>query len=522
MHRNQALRVKDGDGAASFESQIETDMGSTLLSLVKRIPAIWATRRRAHAIVASLPDFHASVPLPDADTLLGWIEDLCATEHRRPGSPEGRRGEDWLADRLRGFGVEQVTKDPIPIRVWSARRWSLRFPDEEMPSFFVVNTSFTGAEGVTAPLAYVGAGTPSDFAACSVAGKIVVADVPFPTLPTGVLMKLIRACYFLSDPEPDIRLRTRQVMNFARQNFLGGDTLESAPERDVYWQAVRRGAKGICLILRDQPTNSNTHYGPYDGIMKPLPGLWIGRDDGCRLRALAKDGVEATLTLEGEMEEGETHNVWGVLPGRSEEAILVTSHHDSPFQGATEDGAGVAQVLAQAWAWSKVPAGERPKTLVFVLTAGHFYGSIGCDTFVREHPEILERAKLAITLEHLGAKEVEARDDTYVPTGRSAFTVMFTTPQPEIVATAIKALRAKPARATALVPADLFGPAPTSDASGYVLGANLPVISWIGCPYYLLDQHDTLDKVERNDLLPICETAAELVKAHMALPVLRR
>jgi hypothetical protein len=30
-------------------------------------------------------------------------------------------------------------------------------------------------------------------------------------------------------------------------------------------------------------------------------------------------------------------NVWGILPGKSDDTILVTSHHDSPFEGASED-----------------------------------------------------------------------------------------------------------------------------------------------------------------------------------------
>jgi len=42
-------------------------------------------------------------------------------------------------------------------------------------------------------------------------------------------------------------------------------------------------------------------------------------------------------------------------------------------------------------------------------------------------------------------------------------------------------------------------------------------ISWIGCPYYLLDDQDTLDKIEISELNPIARTVAELIKTHMAL-----
>ncbi len=50
-----------------------------------------------------------------------------------------------------------------------------------------------------------------------------------------------------------------------------------------------------------------------------------------------------------------------------------------------------------------------------------------------------------------------------------------------------------------------------------MLGSDVPVVSWIGCPYYLLDQHDTLDKVEKRELKPICETVTELVKTFMVM-----
>jgi hypothetical protein len=55
---------------------------------------------------------------------------------------------------------------------------------------------------------------------------------------------------------------------------------------------------------------------------------------------------------------------------------------------------------------------------------------------------------------------------------------------------------------------------PTSDAAGYVPEAGIPVVSWIGCPYYLLDQHDTLDKAA---IVPVAGTVAEMIGIRMAV-----
>ena len=48
--------------------------------------------------------------------------------------------------------------------------------------------------------------------------------------------------------------------------------------------------------------------------------------------------------------------------------------------------------------------------------------------------------------------------------------------------------------------------------------SGVPVISWIGCPYYLLDEHDTLDRLDFAELQPIARTVTELVRIQMALP----
>ncbi len=503
--------------AVPLEAGIKSSAGGALSSVLWRLPAIWKARRDAKRLVSALPEYDGAVEAPPSDLIYSWIEGICQTPHRRPGTPDGRSAEEWVADRMREIGLEDVTMDPVPITVWSADEWSLEVEGEDIPGFYIVNTDSTGADGVTAPLVYVGEGRPEDFETADVSGKIVVAEVPFPNMPTGFVMKYMCAAYALSDPDRDVTLRYGQCLPFIRGNFKGGTNAENAPANDVYWQSFRRGAAGILLILRDQPTHSNTHYGPYDGIMKPMPGLWIGKQDGMRLRGPARQGREATLTLESKKEPGEMRNVWGVLPGASDDVILVTSHHDSPFEGASEDGSGVAQVLAQAWAWSRVPKERRPKTLVFVVDGGHFYGSLGCHTFAREHKDIMERARIAITLEHLAAKEVEDKDGEYSPTGKLAFTVMFTSLKSEVIAAVMRTLdRTKP-KLTASIPADFFAPAPTSDASGYVLEAGLPVISWIGCPYYLLDAHDTLDKIDKSQLRPIAETTTELVKTFMAM-----
>ncbi len=499
-----------------WENHIKVSTMDSLVRIAKALPDIRKHSRAADKLVNELQPLDVELPLPSNERMLSWIQEIASTPHRRPGTEEGRKAEDWAIERFKEIGLDNVQADPVPITVWTASRWSLHIEGEALASFFILNTGFTGSEGISAPLVYVGKGRPQDFEKADVNGKIVVAETAFPPLPSGLLMKGIKACYHLSDPENELKLGDVQYLNFVRRNFVGGSaSVEEAPDREVYWQAVKHGAVGICLILKSQPSGSNSHYGPYDGLMKPMPGLWIGKFEGDTLRRAAKKNANATIVLQGEQKPGEMRNVWGVLPGVSEETILMTSHLDSPFQGAVEDASGIAQVLAQAEAWSKIPMEQRPRTLVFVAGSGHFYGSEGGHAFASTHKELMQRTRILLTLEHLGGKEVREQGRSYQETGRLALSVLFTTPDPAVIATVKKALSTHPTRMSAAIPSTLFGPVPTTDAMGYVLESGVPVISWIGCPYYLLDEHDTLDKIDAASLQDFSKAVGELVKLHM-------
>jgi hypothetical protein len=511
--------ISEQDTEDRLESGVKTNPIDLILGIIKKIPKYWLSKVGVKKVIQHLPNYKDKLEIPESDEIFSWIKDICQTPHRRPGTPEGHKAEQWVADTFKELGLENITMDPIPIKVWNANKWSLEVEGQKIPSFFVLNTGFTNPQGVTAPLVYVGKGRAKDFKKVNASGKIVVADVPFPLIPMGILfrfLKLLRGVYYISNPDYSLTLLKTQYINFVRQNFIGGSTHENSPDNDVYWNAFKNGAKAVCLILKNQPSNSNSHYGPYDAVMKPMPGLWIGKYDGMELRKKARRNAEATLVLEGSLKDGNMKNVWGVLSGCTDEIIMVTSHHDSPFKGATEDGAGVAQVLAQAKLWARVPKEKRRRTMVFVVDAGHFYGSMGAQQFPRDHPEIMEKVKLLITLEHLGAKEVKEQDKKYVETNQLAYTCMFTSLDPLTIATVTNALKKNPSRITVSIPLNLLADVPTSDAAGYALESDVPIISWIGCPYYLLDEYDTLDKIAKTELKPICETVTEMIKPYMA------
>ena len=225
-----------------------------------------------------------------------------------------------------------------------------------------------------------------------------MADIEFPTFPVGQIIKMAEP-YYVADPTNIMNVKSEVILTFVESNFLP-QALGGKPREDtVYWRAVRGGALGLVLILRDAPTNINSHWGPYDGTMKPVPALYVGKYDGMKVRELSRtENAQGTIILNGYKEISEANNIWGILPGQSEEMIMVSTHTDSAFEGASEDGIGVAMVLAQLRAWSKIPKENRPKSILFVLTAGHLYGGIGAEIFAKKYREnLLKKVKLVET-----------------------------------------------------------------------------------------------------------------------------
>lgn len=510
-------------GATGLQMPNGTEPRSAALRRIARsLGPYRKLRRAAREELAALPEPAVHPSLPDSQQIFRDVEEICATPHRRAGTSHGHRAEEYVAERLREVGLCDVTKDPIDITLWDSHDWKLLIHshgDEiDFPAFYVVNTGFTGPEGVEGELVYVGTGTARDFASVDVQGKIVVAEIPFPTLPLGLVNRVLGGGFCTSDPQGGLGLFSRHTLAFARPNFPNQYGEEILPE-SVYWMAQRRGARGLVLILEKHPGDTNRHYGPYDGVMKPMPALYVSGYQGDRLRSLARSDARATVVLEGSAEPGVTSNVWGLLPGESSETILVSTHHDAPFRGATEDGTGVAQVLAQATAWAAVPRRLRRKTLLFVITTGHLYRGIGAATFCQRHAgDLMRQAIININLEHLCAKDVDDRDGRLVPNGRVAWTPMFVSSATPAIATAMRSVQRHRPPGTTVLPSTLLGEVPPGEAGHYHIHTGIDFIHWIGSPYYLLTDEDTLDKVERAQLAPSARVVAEMVATYLEMP----
>ena len=260
-----------------------------------------------------------------------------------------------------------------------------------------VLTEQRSADGTIKWLFDVGDGNAWAIRTRDVKGKIVVFDLKF-EVSTVAFLPFVD---FLWDPkltllEPSIFAANPYLTNLSR----------------VVKRLQEAGAAGFVGVLSDYYDSNRYHNEYYRRSQMTIPGVWVTKSDGQLLRdqlRKAGKGAQANLVLEGSRTEVEARAVVGVLPGRSHETILMTSHHDSVSAGAVEDASGVGALLAQLQIAASKPAAEREKTMLFATMDSHFTGYQVHQAFADKY--ITRQAtpyKLVagITLEHIARQGV--------------------------------------------------------------------------------------------------------------------
>jgi hypothetical protein len=100
----------------------------------------------------------------------------------------------------------------------------------------------------------------------------------------------------------------------------------------------------------------------------------VGDQDGRTIRGMIERKESPTLRLRLAVETRtglKTANVWGVLPGATDENIAVMAHADAFFEGAMDNASGMATMVALAEHYAKLPKAQRRRTMTFFTTAAH-------------------------------------------------------------------------------------------------------------------------------------------------------
>jgi hypothetical protein len=470
-------------------------------------------------------------PLPSDDEIYRTVQDVVSFGVRVPGTQASRGVTQYIRDQFVASGLERVGFETATTKVWNATQWGLTVNGKVVTSYPIQHTMFngtpgpfsTGTNGVKAPLVYVGKGTTLDFSLVSVKGKIVVMDVPFGSIPVGLLKP--------------ITLGVQDSQNTFPLTYTLPDAYAGGFFPFDYYRAMKAGAVAVIGVLVDHVEGSryyNEAYQAYDpGKAMKIPGLWVSPKVGKSLIAQIKAGkassVVATVSLKGDVNLQEGRAVYGYLPGMSDEVVLVQSHHDSSTLGAVEDASGTSEVLALARYYGQLPREQRPRTLMFATMETHFTDyavhKAFANKYLRPGNPMGQRTVAGITIEHIG-KEVVRDNNTgmFVENGRSVpKLLMISTEVNGLKEIAVGAMRNNQIDRTIATSATLVStlvggglglPADSSDF--YRVG--LPMVLMVGSPLYLYDDNDSLDKVDKANLGRVAKTFIDIIDGMGGIP----
>ena len=429
--------------------------------------------------------------------MMNWIREIVAFGIRRPGWPEQRLTERYMQRRFSEFGLDDVGEEPVPVHAWKpdTTRFQLTGNGEPVDCSPIPYTAWTDGVGLTAPLVWIGDGQPVDLEGIDLRGKIAVMNARFKDFVTGPLKQAAMAVY---DPETTIPDGVLHKANWLIANW------------PVYYEAQKRGAVGFAGLLVDSPIHESGHWVPYDGWIKDLPAVWVGKGEADRVRRAAERGESAQLVSTGATDDVDSHNILGTVRGTGEEIILLSSHHDAPWASAVEDASGLAMLLGLAKRFGQRKR-KLNRTLLFVAASGHFHGGIGNRLFVEKH-----RTVAALGMEHI-AQEVESDGVEYRLTGRPEVRAIFTENCPALVQAITRGIAKHNLDRTLVLPPYLFGTEPPCDAAPYFT-AGIASASLISGPLYLFDRYDTVDKVRQEDLPRALDFFTELIEEIDATP----
>ncbi|MBX3313407.1 MAG: M28 family peptidase [Actinobacteria bacterium] len=437
--------------------------------------------------------------VPDEATIHGWIERIVEQGIRRPGYPADEWTTDFVEDRFGELGLVDVHREPVAVTRWEPHRWSLvATPDGGDPVDVGCWPIPYGAPtaGLDVELRAHDADDPDAVrgAAALVATELVRLPA---TAAAAVGVAPDEVAGRVHDPDGTLAEEEHVLPHTGQRNRI----LEPV---------VAAGAAAFIGSVVDYPIDTCRYFVPYNGEPSPIPGVWIAPSDARWLQdRLAEGPVRVHLEVDAERTEVETATVVGDLAGADDQVVIVGSHHDGPWASAVEDASGVALVLAQASYWAAQPVEDRPHRLRFVLNGGHMCGAAGLRTYLATHADELDDVVLEVHLEH-AALDAEERDGELVALDRCVPRWFFTSRISELEDAVMSAITTEDLRRSMIVAPTALGQRPPTDGGAFA-DAGVPIVQFLAAPWYLFDEVDTIDKVDRSNLVALTRAAARIV-----------
>lgn len=312
------------------------------------------------------------------------------------GRITGFRGADethaWVLDEFKAAGLVDAASQTYEATqpTWYPRTWDVKLlgspaagngsRDVVLESAFPTSGSRMTGGALTAPLVFVGSVNDAALPSVDVTGRVAVQT--------------------LHPQAGAFSERTR--------------TTERARE------LAKRGAVAVLNVV-EQAGNMYVRDFSNCGV----PCFNVGTDDGRFLAAVGERARSAgglgdlrlQISLETEMRPAlKGHNTVGYIRGTSDaEMVIVNAHADGWFDAASDNGDGLAVLIALARHFAR-PEHRPARTLMFVASGGHHgAGMNGPGNLVTMNPQLKGRTVLVLNLEHVA--QLEFRNDPFRVSG---------------------------------------------------------------------------------------------------------
>ncbi len=310
------------------------------------------------------------------------------------------------------------------IRLKGRRRAELRFPDD-LTVWTARATDRVELKNAEFVFCGFGINAPeygwNDYEGVDVRGKIVVAMVNDPGFYDASLFRGRNMTYY-----------GRWVYKFEeaiRQGAAGCLVLHDTAAAGYGWHVCVNGHLEDNLALYDPETQNANELG-VKGWLRDEGGRKIfdaaGLDFDAALAAAKHPGfraiplgVKGDVILDVSYQVEETRNVAGILPGTDlkDEVVVMSAHWDhlgigtpdetgdTIYNGAADNGSGIASVLLAARKFQELPAKPR-RSILFFFPSSEESGLFGSQYYC-EHPAIpMEKTAACLNFESIGPAEL--------------------------------------------------------------------------------------------------------------------
>ncbi len=396
---------------------------------------------------ANLTDIRDDWVVSEAEALR-WHEIKDEKGPALTGNESWQQFMELVEQELDAAGVVDIERNAWTFDRWQTSDW----PDKSGWSLSVAgqgievasygaNSGSTGPEGITATLIV---NTP-DLPPAELEGKIVVFRT---VVDSTAVRQFADADYEFLSPPDSFPERGGEVPGGLDNRQSAAIFLQLLQIPAFIDKAIAGGAVGAVFAL-DAGTDlaAGMYTFPVPSLHE-VPSLYVDRSAGEKLVALAGDGAAANLRLEAVVQPATAYQLVGFLPGRNygtedDEVVVLKTHTDGPSISQDNGAFGILGVVRYL---SNIVQEQRPRTVMVYLDCRHFMPGMeaafaGEDWFVR-NPDGYDAVIGLIGIEHLGQVEYVEQGGRLVETGRVYPSHLWAGNNDELVAMAIRAVRA--------------------------------------------------------------------------------